>query len=294
MDLKRLQSFYLVAKYGSLLRAANHLKVTVPTLSVQLKKFEADLHTKLFHHLPNRLLLTDQGHAFLKEASRIFDAVERAELSLSDDTKGLAGKLSISLGNDMSKFFAPKIASFIRRHPHVGITILSRHSPETLSLVVGGAVDLGIGRFERIPRGINREKLLENGVLLIFPANHTLSRKARLEISDIAPFRIITLTRNSQTRRIIDSVLRRNRIEPENILEVGNCETAINYVRLGLGLGIVHDICVTGEAKRNLRSVDMSKVFGKTDVTLIYRPRSILIPAHRAFLEVFINSSRIR
>ena len=54
MDIKTLRAFYLVGKYGSLLKAANYLKVTPPAISVQLKKLENELHVNLFVQAPEQ------------------------------------------------------------------------------------------------------------------------------------------------------------------------------------------------------------------------------------------------
>ncbi|MBI2985699.1 MAG: LysR family transcriptional regulator [Deltaproteobacteria bacterium] len=292
MDTKKLRTFWLVAKYGNLLSAANRLKLSLPAVSIQLKKLERELGVPLFHHLPNKLILTDQGQVFLREVNKVFEALERAKAVVSDKADGYSGRISISLGSDIAKFFAPRIASFIRNHPRLGITLLARPSPETLSLVAGGEIDLGVGRFESVPRGIHKKKLLENGVSLVFPRNHPLSRKEKLGLADLAAYRLIMLTRSSETRRIIDSVFLRKRIEVENILEVGSCQSALDFVRLGLGVGLVHDMCVFAEPQKKILSRNVSEFFGVTAVFLIYRPAISLHPAYRALIDYLHSSSR--
>ena len=287
MDFKRLRSFYLVAKHGSLRRAANQLGVTLPTLSVQLKKLEREINVKLFHHLPNKLLITERGHLFLQEITRVLDALEQARAAVSNQTDDFTGKVSISMGSDIAKYFAPRIALFVKRHPHLALSILARNSRETLSLVLGGEVDLGIGRFKSTPRGIHRKKIRENGIWLAFPRNHPLSRRHNIGLKDLAELRIITLTRNSETRKMVDSVFHRERIEPEKMLEVGTCQCAIEFVRLGLGVALVHDICVIGERKNKLQFINMSNHFGKAEVSLIHKINRPITPTQRATINIF-------
>ncbi len=290
MDFKRLRAFHLVAKHGSLRRAANQLGLTLPTLSVQLKKLENELNVKLFHHLPNKLLITEQGRLFLQEITRVLEALERARAAVSNQTEDFTGKVSISMGNDLGKYFAPRIALFLKAHPRLALTILARASRETLSLVLAGEVDFGIGRFKSLPRGMHREKLLENRVWLVFPRDHPLSRRNEIGLKDIAAFRIITLTRNSETRKLVDWAFHRNRIEAEKILEVGTCQSAIEFVRLGLGVALVHDICVAGELKK-LNFVNMSHVFGKGEVSLIRRTTTLITPAQAALMSAFMDAA---
>jgi len=289
MDFKGLRAFHLVAKYGSLRRAANQLELTIPTLSVQLKKLERDLNVKLFHHLPNKLVITERGHIFLQTTTRVLDALENARAVVSNQTDNFTGRVSISMGSDIAKHFAPRIASFIKLRPRVALSILARHSSETLSLVLGGDVDLGIGIFKSTPRGIHREKLLENGIWVVFPRNHPLSRRHNVGLKDLAAHRIITHTRNSETRKMIDSVFHRERIEPEKMLEVGSCQFAIEFVRLGLGVALVHDNCVIGERRNKLRFINMSNHFGKAEVSLIHKINRPITPSQRATIDIFLR-----
>jgi DNA-binding transcriptional LysR family regulator len=286
MDIKKLNAFYLAAKHGSLLQAANRLKLTVPSVSIQIKKLESELKVELFQRLPNKLVLTERGHLFVGEAKNVLDSVERAKTSVEISPDASNAKLSLSMGTDIAKYLAPKIARFVKDHPRLGITLLARPSPETLALVLSGDIDMGIGRFKSIPRGLVRRKLLENGVWCVFTDGHPLARKQKLALTDLCEHRLVTLTRNSGMRKNIDRVFRRNGMEPEAIIEVGSCQATMDFVRLGLGAGLTHDLCVLADAKNKLSYRDMSPTFGKAEVTLIYRSNWIVSPVHQALLEI--------
>jgi len=292
MDMRKLQSFYLVAKYGTLMRAANELKVSFPAISVQIKKLERELGVSLFRHLPNRLILTEQGQGFFKEVSEVFKAVERAKASIASDEDSYAGKVSMSLGTDMAKFFAPQIASFLRKHPRLRMMLLARQPSEILSLVASGEVELGIGRFRRVPRGIHKEKLFENGVSLVFPPRHPVSRLDRIQLKDLAPYRLILLPQISATRNAIDRVFMRCGVESQNIIEVGTCHSALDLVHEGIGIALVHDICVSSESDKKLHCVDVTEFFGKREVMLIYRDSAFLRTPHRDLIEIFVKAAQ--
>jgi DNA-binding transcriptional LysR family regulator len=175
----------------------------------------------------------------------------------------------------------------VKTHPRFRVSLLTHQSRETLSLVEQGRADLGLGRFQKVPRGINKERLLEHSLALVFPAGHPLARIRKLTLDHIEPYRLITFTRGSATRNSIESVLRQNGVEVRDTLEVSTCHAALDYVLLGLGIGMVHDICLTSEFKTKLRRIDMGDIFGKTEVSLIYRPSVLLNPVHKEFVECF-------
>ena len=152
MDLRNLRAFYFVGKYGSLLRAAAYLKLSSPAISVQLKKLENDLGVQLFERHPNKLILTRKGEALLNETTRVFDALTRLQEVASQGAGLPSGKLTIAVGSDMPKYFAPQIAAFSHKHPGLRITILSRHAGEALPLLTDGTVDVAIGWFSKCPQ----------------------------------------------------------------------------------------------------------------------------------------------
>jgi hypothetical protein len=66
--------------------------------------------------------------------------------------------------------------------------------------------------------------------------------------------------------------------------EAWSCADIIDCALLGLGPGIVHDICVPGKQSA-LRVVDLTSLFGSTDVNLISRKNKFLSRADQAFIE---------
>lgn len=293
MDFKTLNAFYLTVSTGSTLRAASLMKLTVPTLSVKLKNLEKDLKVRLFNRLPNKLVPTPEGMLFYGEVRQVLEGIERAKAAVHNKQgHRFNGRISISIGSDLIQIFAPRLGSFLKRHPRLECTLLARASPETLSLVLAGNVDIGIGRFDSMPRALIAKDLFENSIWCSFPRKHPFARNGRISIGDFESYRIITLARSSGTGRAIDQVFRRNRVQPQNILEVGSCRSALEFVKLGVGIGLVHNNCFITERTDNLRFKDVSHIFGAAPVTLIYKRSTILTPAHLGIMDIFSHGPR--
>lgn len=281
-----------MAKRGTLLDAANRLGLSPAAVSIQLKKLEADLNAKLFDHRPNKLVLTRQGQSFLREAGRVLEAVNRASAAVNNKEEQYKTKITIAMGIIGAKFFTPRIASFIERHPGLELTIITRESGLIFSQVIEGEVDLAIGQFENVPRGIHKVTLLKSGLLLALRPKHPLSRKAKLGLKDLSSHRLIMPASWMITRKLIDATFSRNNLTAQNVLEVNHCDTTTEFVRLGLGAGIVHDICVATEPKKNISFVDVSDLFGKMEMSLIYRKSALLSPTHRVFIDGLTRYAR--
>ncbi len=72
LNYHHLMYFWVVAREGSIARATEHLQLTQPTISAQLRLLERSLGSKLFDRRGRRLVLTDTGQAVYRYAEEIF------------------------------------------------------------------------------------------------------------------------------------------------------------------------------------------------------------------------------
>jgi LysR family cys regulon transcriptional activator len=283
LDLRNLRAFHFVGKYGSVKKAANYLRLTSPAISVQIKKLERELRVQLFERHPNKLVLTETGILLLKQTGVILDALRSLQDSATRGLHGHSEKLTIAFGSDLPKHFAPRIAAFSHGHPHLRMTILSRYPREALPLLTDGAIDAAIGWFSKVPPDIQKQSLFISKIHLIFPPQHPLAHKKKLSLRDITSYRLILHTSPTPTRKLVDAALYRDGIEVENILEAGTCDTIMEFVELGLGIGFVHDTCLLRQS-RKLQSVDMTADFGSMEVSVIYRKSAASKSLHRSLI----------
>jgi DNA-binding transcriptional LysR family regulator len=290
MDLKKLETLRSFATQGSLERTAAKRGLTLQAVSIQLKKLERELGAALFERRPNKMVLTDRGRDFLREINRAFDILERAKASLVEPSNEFTGDVSVSLAADIAGYFAPELAEFVRQHPKLHVKILARPSRESKVLVVDGEVDIGVGFFRRVPRSIVKRRICETGISLVFPRGHPLDRKEGITLQDVARYRVVLRRRSSATRHMIEAAFIASDVDLANILEVGRCQSVMNFVQLDLGVGLVHTICGRAEPNKKLRQVDMSRFFDPTDVALITRRNAIFGPAQKALMNTFVQS----
>src|SRR6201998_2470571 len=91
MDLTLLRAFITVAREGNLTRAATHLHLTQPAVSLQIKHLQETLGLTLFTRTSHGLSLTRDGQALLPHAERALTAasdVDRAAASLRHEVRG--------------------------------------------------------------------------------------------------------------------------------------------------------------------------------------------------------------
>jgi len=94
-SLNGLKAFEAAARHLSFKAAAAELGVTAGAVSQQVKRLEMSLGIALFRRLPQGLLLTREGAAYLPDISRAFDVLTDATEAIAPALNGR--KLSIGL-----------------------------------------------------------------------------------------------------------------------------------------------------------------------------------------------------
>ena len=79
MKMSHLLYFKTAAEMGRLSLAAQKLSVASPTLSIAIKNLEKELGVPLFIRHSNRIVLNEQGKAYLYYVNRILDQLELAK-----------------------------------------------------------------------------------------------------------------------------------------------------------------------------------------------------------------------
>ena len=291
MNFDRLKAFCLVGHSGGLLRAAQKLKVSPATVSLRLKHLEKEVGAELFERRPNRLILTEKGKLFLPQAQRILQQIDDSVASLREERGRCEGDVSVLVGSDMAHFFAPRIAKFVEDYPQVNLKILVNPSPDSLELLLGGQGDFAIGRFLKVPRSIATYPLFTSTIAAIHDRDHPLARRKRLSLRDLSACGLIVTSRYSAIRRIVQRAFASHGLEMRTVLETGECSLISEYVRMKLGVGLVHETCVRGKLDPSIQARDLKHLFGRLDVVLIYRKERLLGAAQRKFIEAISSDA---
>ena len=93
LNFRHLYYFWVIAREGSIVRAAEHLDLTPQTLSGQLATFESALGGALFRRANRSLQLTDFGRTVLGYADEMFQTAQ----ALSDVISQPPGERPLSL-----------------------------------------------------------------------------------------------------------------------------------------------------------------------------------------------------
>ncbi|MBX3684936.1 MAG: transcriptional activator NhaR [Rhodocyclaceae bacterium] len=109
LNFKHLRYFWMVAKTGSVSRAAEQLHLTPHAISAQLGEFNAALGVELFRRAGRNLELTDAGRSILTHAEEIF-AIGDDLLAVLHHQKALKSlALRVGIADSVSKSVAYRL-----------------------------------------------------------------------------------------------------------------------------------------------------------------------------------------
>ncbi|MES2148168.1 MAG: LysR family transcriptional regulator [Pseudomonadota bacterium] len=104
-NFRHLHYFWVVAKEGSITRAAARLGLAIQTVSTQLTQLEQSIGKSLFNQQGRRLVLTEAGRLALAYADQIFLLGEQMQEALGEPDSGRT-RLTVGISDSLPKLTA--------------------------------------------------------------------------------------------------------------------------------------------------------------------------------------------
>ncbi|MEY3721624.1 MAG: transcriptional activator NhaR [Pseudomonadota bacterium] len=109
LNFRHLHYFWVVAKEGSVTRAAERLGLAVQTVSAQIASLEQSVGKSLFRPQGRRLVLTEAGQVALRYADQIFLLGEQLLEALADADLDKTLRLTVGISDSLPKLIASRL-----------------------------------------------------------------------------------------------------------------------------------------------------------------------------------------
>lgn len=193
--LKQLSYFVAAGKAGSILRAAENIHVSQPSISNAIAHLEDLFQIQLFiRHHAQGMSLTTAGSQIMEQA--------QALLRDADELKSFAGKLSdqvfgsINVGCfiPLAPIVTPELChGFMQSHDGVKVNVSEGNQAELLSKLKKGAIDLALTYDLLIESDITFTALAELKPYVLLPADHRFANKESISLTSLAQEKFILL-----------------------------------------------------------------------------------------------------
>ena len=292
MNLHQLRIFYTVARLGSFSRAAEELRISQPSVSIQVADLERSLSVDLFEQLGKRIYLTDAGRVLEDYARQILNLVEEANSALAEVAGEYRGRLTIGASSTPGTYVLPRvIGAFQERFPNVTVTLDIANTRRIQERILRNELDVGIVGWEVSSHNLEVLPLLEDELVLVVPPGHQLAQAETVQAKVLRDQRVIMRERGSGTREAAEAALREAGVVLSPAMELGSNEAIKETVAAGLGVTILSTLAVAPEvAARRLIVVPMNDVSIRRSFRVVYHRDKRMGKALRTFLDMLQTS----
>jgi LysR family transcriptional regulator, benzoate and cis,cis-muconate-responsive activator of ben and cat genes len=186
MELRQLTYFIAVAERLSFSKAAQHLHVTVPPLSRQIRQLEDELGAQLLIRDRHGVALTEAGRQLLREASLLMAQASRISDCVRRATRGEAGLLKIGVGFGLGEKISRVLIEHLEKFPAVETHCIDLFSSSQPKALVDGDIDVGFLRPSADDAHLPSEYLFDERLLVHLSKTNPLAGRRSLRMKDIA------------------------------------------------------------------------------------------------------------
>ena len=236
MRLEQLQAFLAVAETGSFQQAAQKCGVSQSTISRQVQSLETTVGLLLFHRQGNAKL-TLGGDRLLPQARKICQIWATAEQELIDLQSGKQTELCVAgIPSACAYQLPPILQAFSKTYPNVQLRVTTLGSDRALKVLKDGLIDIAIvmnNPFLTASSEMVVERLYEERIQLLLPANHPLSKKEVLTWRDLHNCPQAVFKEGYGLQRMVQDQFNRQGICLNAVLELNSLEAFRGVVKQG-------------------------------------------------------------
>ena len=261
-NLSSYRIFYTVANTGNISKAAKELYISQPAISKSIQKLEESVGCRLFLRSSRGVVLTDEGRL-------LYEHVALCKYML-----------------------LPYLKEFIRRNPHISISIACQSTNDTLKLLEDNQIDIGlIGKPQNL-KNIHFDFLEEIEDVFVSTKDYIRNLRARGVQKDqlLSNSTLMLLDKNNMTRQYIDDYLQENQIQARESIDISNMDLLIDFARIGLGIACVIKSFVAEDLSSGaLVEIPLGIPIHKREVGFAYKPSPKLSKSLNEFIRFYQN-----
>lgn len=253
LNYHHLYYFFVIAREGSIARAAKLLRLSQPTLSTQLKSLEDGLQVKLFERKSRSLILTESGASAFEYAREIFAIGIELQGVLQGRSANLQPKLRIGVMDSFPKLLTYQLLQpLMNLNPPAQLICLEGKRADLLSELARHSLDLILTDaaidLNTAVRAYNHF-LGECSMLLMGAPG--LAKAARLNFpQSLHKIPVLLPAQTTIIRRSIDNWFEKNEISPKIAAEFEDSALMKIFARESEGLIFVPD-SIEAEARKS-------------------------------------------
>src|SRR5262245_3691355 len=285
--LEKLEFMIALAREQHFGRAAESCGVAQPTFSLGIQSLEQMLSAPLVKRASRFQGFTPEGERVLIWAHRLVGDARAMRHGLLGFKMGKHVHLRIAALPSAMPLVAKLTVPLQARHPTVRFTVLGRTSTVLLNMLRQREIDAGVTYLSNEPIGdVNAIPIYREQFLFLTTPDGPFGDADRVTWSSAGEAPLCLLARDMQSRRIVDSILRRIGIEPAPHVETDSLSALTAHVRVGRWASIIPNSALESvELTDTLRAIPLVDPEISHTIGLVVSERTPVQPAIASLID---------
>ncbi len=244
MTLTELRYIVAVARERHFGRAAEKCFVSQPTLSVAVKKLEAELGIALFERNSNDVSVTPLGARIVEQAQRVLEETAAIKELASAGKDQLATPLRVGAIYTVGPYLFPQlIPAMHKAAPKMPLLLQENYTTKLGAALKAGDVDVVILSLPYAEPGIVTQSLYDEPFRVVLPAKHAWRGRKTIAADQLCNETLLLLGAGNCFRdQVMQTCARATRAKSSHIqqaLEGSSLETIRQMVASGVGVTVL-------------------------------------------------------
>lgn len=287
IDIELYKTFYYVAKYKSITKAAEMLYISQPAVTMSIKKLEEQLEMTLFTRTKRGVILTNEGKVLYEYVKQAMESLKIGENRINNLKKLDTGNIRIGIGTTLTKYFLMEyLDKFHKLYPNVNINIDTSMTVDILKKLENGLVDIAIITTDKLEyKDLNI--VYSRDIQDIFVASkeyYDLIGK-KISLDNLNNYPLLLQSPNTSTRNFLDSFSLKHGVKLNSSMELASFSLVLEFSKIGMGIGFISKDFVEND-------INKKELFEIKTVPEIPK-RKILVLTKKEYLPSFSASKLI-
>ena len=295
MNLNQLYYFKTLAELEHYTKAAEKLNISQPTLSHSISSMEKELGANLFEKQGRNVVLTKYGRIYMFYVENALTQLELGKNQIERLVSEGGGHVGLAYMTSVGTNFVPGlIAGFLDdpQNKNISFSCYEGNTKTLLYNLKREKYDLVFCYMVEAESDVEFIPVFEQSLVVILPKGHPLEDRKKVTIQDICPYPLISYTKESGMRRIIDDMFTKAQIMPNILCQFEDVNSMAGLVEKNQGIAIVTD----SQALRNynVTKLELDTPYSRRMVYMAYVLNRYLPPAVEKFKDYTIQRTKTK
>lgn len=246
MNIQQLEYILAVDKHRHFAKAAEHCRVTQPTLSMMIQKLEDELGTRLFDCTVQPVRPTTAGKRVIEQARKVLYEASLIPDIVNEEEKSLRGMFKLAVLPTIAPYLLPRFfQQLTEEYSELDIHVLEMQTNPTIQALLKGEIDAAIIASHPVESQLQGDTLYYEQFFGYVSPKESIFKNELIRTSDINGERLWLLDEGHCFR---DQLMRFCQMEKVKIRQsayrLGSMETFMRMVESGNGITFIPELAV--------------------------------------------------